>query len=179
MGLIPSTCAKHTICTYDTHAQIALDDPTRPSGAPGYGIRPVLALMWQNHKIFKINFLFFYLTSLGLLDNTSQRKLAHIQRLILLNYYFNSITDIPVGTFPWQYATSQYYWSRINFYFIFTFFQNTVVSMQLRKIPTLGSHTKIHHYTAHTWTQTTIVGILNRIATFAKSTQIHVFSLFR
>ena len=30
----------------------------------------------------------FYLTTLGLLDTTSQRKLAHIQRLILLNCHF-------------------------------------------------------------------------------------------
>ena len=73
---------------YDTHAQNALDDPTRPSGVPGYGIQPVLAQIFH----------FFYLIILGLLDNTSQRKLAHTQRLILLNYYFNSITDITVST---------------------------------------------------------------------------------
>ena len=40
--------------------------------------------------------------------------------------------------------------------FIFIFFQNTVVSIQLGKIPVLGSRTKIYHYTTHTWTQTTI-----------------------
>ena len=89
----------HTVHTYVWHAHTnALDDPTRPSGAPGYGIRPVLTLTWYNQN-FKIIFLSFYLIFLGLLDNTSQRKLAHIQRLILLNYYFNSIADITVGTF--------------------------------------------------------------------------------
>ena len=66
-------------------------------------------------KNFKINLLSFYLIILGQIDNTSERKLAHIQRLILLNYYFNSLTDITVSTFPWQYATGQYYWSQINF----------------------------------------------------------------
>ena len=40
----------------------------------------------------------FYLTILGQLDNSSYRKLAHIQRLILLNYYLNSFTDSTVGT---------------------------------------------------------------------------------
>ena len=47
--------------------------------------------------------------------------------------------------------------------------------MQLGKIPILGSRTKIYHYTTHTWTRTTIFGMLNRIATVAKSNQIHVF----
>ena len=52
-------------CTYLWHACTnALDDPTRPSGAPGYGIQPVIALMWYN-QIFKIN---FYLIILELLD---------------------------------------------------------------------------------------------------------------
>ena len=51
MGLIPSTlCKAHH--TYGTHTQNALDDPTRSSGAPGYGIQPVLALTWYN-QIFK------------------------------------------------------------------------------------------------------------------------------
>ena len=96
MGLIPKhLCNAHR--TYIWHACTnALNNPTRPSGAPGYGIRPVIALTWYN-QIFKI---IFYLIILGLLDNTSHRKLAHIQRLILLNYYFNSFTDNTVGTCP-------------------------------------------------------------------------------
>ena len=46
VGLIPKhLCNAHRM--YIQHACTnALDDPTRPSGAPGYGIRPVLALMW-------------------------------------------------------------------------------------------------------------------------------------
>ena len=99
MGLIPSTlCKAH--CTYVQHVcTIALDDPTRSSGAPGYGIQPVCTLTWYNQSFF-LNKIFsiFYLTILGQLDNTSYRKLAHIQRLILLNYYFNSFTDSTVGT---------------------------------------------------------------------------------
>ena len=47
---------------------------------------------------FLIYLLFFLPYILDLLDTTSQRKLAHFQRVILLNYHFNSITDIPVGT---------------------------------------------------------------------------------
>ena len=46
VGLIPSTLwkAHHT---YIWHTPTnALDDPTRSSGAPGYGIWPVLTLMW-------------------------------------------------------------------------------------------------------------------------------------
>ena len=92
MGLISKhLCSAHRM--YVWHACTnALDDTTRPSGAPRYGIRPVLTLMWYNQN-FKIIFLSFYLTILGQIDNTSQRKLAHIQRLILLNYCFNSFTD--------------------------------------------------------------------------------------
>ena len=120
MGLISKhLCKAHHTCIWHTCTN-ALDDPTRPSGAPGHGIWPVLTLMWYNQN-FKIILLFFYLTILGQIDNTSERKLAHIQRLILLNCYFNSLTDITVSTFPWQYATSQYYWSQVNFIFIFTF----------------------------------------------------------
>ena len=53
VGLIPSTlCKAHCTYMYGTHAQIALNDPTRPSGAPGYGIWPVLTLTWYN-KIYK------------------------------------------------------------------------------------------------------------------------------
>ena len=36
-------------------------------------------------------------------------------------------------------------------------------------MPTLGSHTKIHHWTTHTWMQTSDFGILSCIATVAKS----------
>ena len=37
---------KYTICTYGTHAQNALDDPTRSSSATGFGMWPVFALLW-------------------------------------------------------------------------------------------------------------------------------------
>ena len=41
--------------SYIRHACInALDDPTRPSGAPGYGIRPVIALTWYNQILKQI-----------------------------------------------------------------------------------------------------------------------------
>ena len=122
MGLI----SKH-LCNFQHHTYIwhtctnALDDPTRPSGAPGHGIRPVLALLWYNYNIwpkikkFKLILLLFYLIILGQIDNTSLRKLAHIQRLILLNSCFIFLTDITVGTLFLQYATGQYYWSKINF----------------------------------------------------------------
>ena len=46
MGLISKHLGKHTICTYDTHAQDALDDHTRLSSAAGFGIWPVFALLW-------------------------------------------------------------------------------------------------------------------------------------
>ena len=100
MGLIPSTlCKAHH--TYVWHAcTIALDDPTRPSGAPGYGIQPVFrTYVVKSQKVtFKTSIFLPY--NLELLDITSQRKLAHIQRLILLNFHFKSVTDIPVGTYP-------------------------------------------------------------------------------
>ena len=51
--------------------------------------------------------------------------------------------------------------------------------MQLGKIPTLGSHTKIYHYTDSCMDVIDNFGMLNRIAMVAKSTQIHVFSPFR
>ena len=124
-------CKAHHTYVWHTCTN-ALDDPTRPSGAPGYGIQPALALMWYN-QILKIIFLSFYLIILGQIDNTSRRKLPHIQRLILLNYYFNSFTDIPVITFSCKYATGQYYWSQIKFYFIFTFFQTQLLAYNLEK----------------------------------------------
>ena len=99
MGQIP----KHLCNTHHMYVQHActnaLDDPTRPCGAPGHGIQPVLTLMWYNHIVKNVFLLSFYLIILGQLDNTSQRKLAHIQMLILLNYCFNSLTDITVSTF--------------------------------------------------------------------------------
>ena len=122
---------------------------------------------------------FFYLTILELLDITSQRKLAHIQRFILLNYYFNSITDTPVGTFSLTICNQSVLLVSKLILFYFYIFPDTVVSIRLGKVPTLGSRTKIYHYTTHTWTRTTIFGILNRIATVVKSNQIHVFSSFR
>ena len=109
-------------------------------------------------KIIKnSNYLLFFLPYiLDLLDITSQRKLAHIQRFILLNYHFNSITDIPVGTCPLAICDQSVLPVPKLFYFIFIFFQNTVVSRQLGKIPVLVSRTKIYHCTTHTWTQMTI-----------------------
>ena len=52
-GLIPSTlCKAHRTYIWHTHIN-ALDDPTRSSGAPGYGIRPVHTLTWYNQLFFK------------------------------------------------------------------------------------------------------------------------------
>ena len=68
---------------------------------------------------------------------------------------------------------------KVTFILFLHFFQNTVVSMQLGKIPTLGSCIKIYHYKAHTWTQMKIFGILNCIVTVIKSNQIHVFLTFQ
>ena len=178
MGLIPGTlCKAHHM--YVWHACTnALDDPTRSSGAPSYGIRPVHTLMWYN-QIFKI-FSTFYLTILGQVDNTLKRKLAHIQRFILLNYYFNSFTDNTVSTlFLGNMRMVSTTGPKVIFIFYFYIFPDTVVSIQLGKIPTFGSRTKIYNYTTHTWMQTTIFGMLNCIAMVAKSNQIHVFSLFR
>ena len=108
-------------------------------------------------KILKIYILNFYFATshLDLLGTTSQRKLAHIQRVILLNCHFNSITDIPVGTCLLAICDQSVVPVPKLFYFIFIFFQNTVVSTQLGKIPILGPHTKIHHCTTHTWMRTT------------------------
>ena len=132
MGLIPKhLCNAHH--TYIWHACTnALDEPTRPSGTPGYGIRPVLALMWYN-QISKIFFLFFYLIILGKLDNTSHRMLVHIQGLILLNYCFNSFTDIPVGTFSLAICDQSVLLVSNLFYFIFTFFQTQLLAYNLEK----------------------------------------------
>ena len=132
MGLITKhLCNAH--CMYIWHTCTnALDDPKRPSGAPGYGIWPVLALTWYN-QIFKIIFLSLYLIILGLLDNTSQRKLAHIQRLILLNFYFNSITDITVSTFPLAICDRSVLLVSNLFYFIFIFFQTQLLAYNLEK----------------------------------------------
>ena len=71
-------------------------------------------------KIIKIFNLFTILLPyiLDLVDTTSQRKLAHIQRVILLNYHFNSITDTPV---LWQYATSQYYGPKVILFYFYIF----------------------------------------------------------
>ena len=68
---------------------------------------------------------------------------------------------------------------KVIFILFLHFFPDTVVSIQLGKIPTLGSCTKIYHYTAHTWMRMTIFGILNCIVTVTKSNQIPVFSSFR
>ena len=124
MGLIPKHLCK-ACHTYSMHAQMHLMTPQ------GHLVHLAMVYSQFSHLcgiiiIFKIIFLSFYLNILGLLDNTSQRKLAHIQRLILLNYYFNSITDITVSTlFPWQYATGQYYWSQINFILFLYFFRHS------------------------------------------------------
>ena len=122
------------------------------------------------NKIFSI----FYLTILGQLDNTSYRKLAHIQRLILLNYYFNSFTDSTVSTCSLAICDQSVLLVPKQFLNLFYIFPDSVVSIQLGKIPTLGSRTKIYNYTTHTWMQTTIFGMLNHIAMVAKSNQIHV-----
>ena len=131
MGLIPSTlCKAHRMYVWNA-CTIALDDPTRSSGAPGYGIRPVCTLMWYNlifkNKIFST----FYLTILGLLDNTSQRKLAHIQRLILLNYYFNSFTDSTVDTCSLAICDQSVLLVPKQFLIYFYIFPDTVFSIQL------------------------------------------------
>ena len=100
MRLIPSTlCKAHR--TYVWHAcTICTWWPYKSSGAPGFGIRPVFhTYVVKSQKFtFKTSILLPY--NLDLLDITSQRKLAHIQRLILLNFHYKSITDIPVGTYP-------------------------------------------------------------------------------
>ena len=44
MGIISKHLCKCTICMYGTHAQNALDDPTRRSSVAGLDIWPVFAL---------------------------------------------------------------------------------------------------------------------------------------
>ena len=53
MGLISKDLCKCTICMYGTHAQNALDDPTRSSSAAGLDIQPVLPLLWLNSNIWQ------------------------------------------------------------------------------------------------------------------------------
>ena len=124
MGLIPSTLCK-AYHTYIWHACTnVLDDPQ------GHLVHLALVYGQLSHlcgKIIKKNFkpYFFYLTILELLDITSQRKLAHIQRLILLNCHFNSISDTPVGTYPLAICDQSVLLVRTLFYFIFAFFQNS------------------------------------------------------
>ena len=84
-------------------------------------------------KQFQNKFSIFYLTNLGLLDNTSQRKLAHIQRLILLNYYFNSITDIPVGTFSLAICDQSVLLVPNLFYLILHFSRTQLLACSLEK----------------------------------------------
>ena len=126
-------------------------------------------------KIFKFIFYSFYLTFLDLLDITSERKLAHIQRPILLNCHFNSITDIPVGTCPLAICNQSVLLVPKLILFYFIFFQNTVVSIQLGKNTyTWFSHQDLPLYNSHMDANDNF-GMLNRIATVAKSNQIHVF----
>ena len=133
MGLIPKHLCNAHCMYYDTHAQNALDDPQ------GHLVHLAMVYSQFSHLCgiiiyFKQIYYFFYLITLGLLDNTSQRNLAHIQRLILLNYYFNSITDTTVSTFflgnirPVS-TTSP----KVIFYFIFTFFQTQLLAYNLEK----------------------------------------------
>ena len=109
---------------YSMHAQMYLMTPQ------GHLVHLAMVYGQSLHlcgKIIKFSNLFsifFYLTNLELLDITSQRKLAHIQRFILLNCHFNSITDIPVITCPLAYATSQYYRSQ-NLFILFLHFSRT------------------------------------------------------
>ena len=128
-------------------------------------------------KIYNLNF-YFSILLLDLLGTTSQRKLAHIRRRILLNCHFNSITDIPVGTCSLAICNQSVLPVPKLFYFIFIFFQNTVVSTQLGKIPTLGSRTKIDTIQLIHGCERQF-GMLNCIGTVAKSKQIHVFLLSR
>ena len=97
MGLSPSTCAKLTVHTYGTHAHFALDDLTSHLVHLALVYGQFSHLCGKILKIYNLNFYFSTLL-LDLLGTTSQRKLAHIQRRILLICHFNSITDIPVGT---------------------------------------------------------------------------------
>ena len=74
-----------------------------------------------------------YNITLGLLDNTLQRKLAHIQRLILLNYYLISITDITVSTLFLAMCDSSVLLVSNLFYFIFIFFQTHLLAYNSEK----------------------------------------------
>ena len=163
---------------YSTHAQMHLMTPQ------GHLVHLAMVYGQSAHLCGIINFLnkifsTFYLTILGQLDNTSYRKLAHIQRLILLNYYFNSFTDNTVGTLflgnMWPVSTTG---PKVIFLF-FYFFPDTVVSIQLGKIPTLGSRTKIHHYTTHTWMWTTILACCTTLRRSPSLIKIHVSLIFQ
>ena len=84
----------------------------KSSGAPGFGIRPVFRtyVVKSQKCTFKTSIFLPYI--LDLLDTTLQRKLAHIQRFILLNYHLILLQIYLSAPVPWQYATSQYYRSQ-------------------------------------------------------------------
>ena len=135
---------------------------------------------WYNQIFKKIKFsLSFYLTILGQLDNTSQRKLAHTQRFILLNYYFNSLTDNTVSTCSLAICGQSVLLVPKQFLIYFYAFPDTVVSIQLGKILTLGSRTKIYNYTTHTWMRMTILACWTTLQRSPSLIKIHVFSSFR
>ena len=122
----------------------------KSSGAPGFGIRPVFRTYVVNLKNLHLKLLSFYLTFLDLLDITSQRKLAHIQRLILLNFHFKSITDLPVGTFPLAICDQSVLPVPKLFYFIFIFFQNTTgMHTGWKNTYTWFSHQDLQLYNSH------------------------------
>ena len=166
----------HTVHTYGTHAQFALDDPQ------------VIWCTWLwymaspctyvvNHKFlnyFSIpSTLHFRSIRYHLTKEVSTHPEGYLTKLSL-----NSITDTPVGTCPLAICNQSVLPVPKLFYFIFIFFQNTVVSIQLGKIPVLGlvpRSTTVQLTHGHERQ----FGILNCIATVAKSNQIHVFLSYR
>ena len=111
-----------------------------------------------------------------MIDDTSLRKLAHIQRLILLNSFYNLYYRYHCRHLSYNIWPGSTTGPEIYFYFIFTFFQTQLLAYSLEKCLHLVLAPRIHHETTHTWTQTADFGIVNRIAMVAKSKSM--FSIF-
>ena len=69
-----------------------------------------------------------------MIDNTSQRKLAYVQRLILLNFKLSFITDNYYHhVLIFKIDDWEYYWSRVNFILFFHIFQIQLLAYNLEK----------------------------------------------
>ena len=156
----------------------ALDDPTSHLVHLAMVYGQFLHLCGKIIKCSQFIFYFFYLTNLELLDITSQRKLAHIQRLILRNYHFNSITDntcrhLSLGNM-WAVSTTG---PKVILLLFLYFSRTQLLAYSLEKYLHLVSRTKTYHYTTHTWMRMTILACwtaLQQLPSLIKSMFSHL-----